>query len=186
MTSSPRLAWDRLTDGTLTCEEHLRVAVTEPIDLGKVLQRLERAHFAEVERASFGVIRCHRQVDGVVCAAAGRWPALAFGSPETTLTATAGRRCWPIRDGLLARPSATLGTLTLAVERQGEGLLLTSAVEGFPSRFLGDPLPGLPRELWRVVGHLYVGYHRHVSFRSLERVARELRGRRPHSRGCLP
>ncbi|MCS6801508.1 MAG: hypothetical protein RMM58_03455 [Chloroflexota bacterium] len=177
MTTAARSTWEQVREGVLTCEQQLRVPVTGSPDLVAILDRLERVHFAEVERATFGVIRCHRRGAEIVCHVGERWPVLTFGAPETVVSATAAERRWPIRAGLLARPSAARGELILRAERgqEGQEVLLTNAVDGFPSRFLGDPLPGMPRLLWRLLSDVYLAYHRLVSFRGLERVACELR-----------
>jgi hypothetical protein len=165
------------SDGVLTCEQRLSAPARASTDIALLLDELERAHFAAVERATAGVIRCQRRDNRVACLLLGRWPALLFGEAETTIVAGGGQRQWPIVGGGLARPGGPLGVLRLSVAR-GEGssrVVLSSAVTGFPSRFLGDPPPLVPRPLWHLVGRIYRAYHERVSLAALESVARASR-----------
>lgn len=165
--------------GALTSDQCRWVRVEATVDLPWLLDHLERAHFAAVEWATAGLIRCRRRKNHVACLILDRWPALLFGEPETAISGGEAWRQWPIVGGVLARPGGPLGVLRLGVAHGDDDseIVLSSAVRGFPSRFLGDPPSLVPRPVWRLVGRLYRGYHRQVSSWALRMVAAALQRR---------
>jgi hypothetical protein len=174
-----RINRNDISAGALNCEQRIRWVSESTVDLRSALDRLDRIHFEEVERSTFGAIRCRRSDDRIVCTAFDRWPALVFSLRETRVDATSATRVWSIASGLMARKAERYGTLSLGVaaDPTSSGLAIWARVDDFPSRFLGPARRGVPGLAWSVVNRLYSDYHRTVTFRCLDRVAAELGAR---------
>jgi hypothetical protein len=149
----------RGADGVIESTQRVRAPgpFVEPSHDGA--RRLGRAYWAEVRRASHGLVRCRESDRGVELLALGLRPALLTFEPAQLAVESKGVSCsYRIAGGLLARRAG--GTLTLT-QTSCERDELRVTVTGF-----------LPR-LGMLYGPFELRVHHAVSRRYFRRLARE-------------
>lgn len=146
---------------------------------GALEARMDEEHVATVGGSLWRLLRCRAENDAVTCSALGI-SMLTFGRPETTIGDGSLQRRWTVTGGWLARRGEVYGSITFHWRQEGDGAgqcrhVLSASVEGYPSRFLRARARPWAAIILHRVAALYTGYHRHVTCRFLQRIARWIR-----------
>ena len=133
----------RGADGAIESDERMSVTVALVPPTAEGARMLGERYWAEVRRASFGLVRLHVSAEGSVLRILGV-PVLRFGATELA-AGPSGVRCrFPISGGILARQRG--GALVLS-QTSGAEPELRAALEGFVPRLSARPYDGIQRRI---------------------------------------
>jgi hypothetical protein len=138
-----RSAQARGADGAIESDERISVSVALVPSTDEGARMLGERYWAEVRRASFGLVRLHPSAHGNVLRVFGV-PLFRFGAMEL-VSGSSGVRCsFPIGGGILARRPG--GALVLS-QTAGPEPELRAAVEGFVPRLSARPYDRIQRRI---------------------------------------